>query len=70
MRMRQRKRMIDRQTLFNLHLEEFIADLNRTVEEAYRSLDEVLDLVDSDADGDNLRDGELENSTRRLPDNP
>jgi len=62
MRMRRRKMMIDRQSLFNLHLVEFIADLNRTLEEAYRSLDEVLDLVEGD---DDPRDSGLEEATER-----
>ena len=69
MRMRRRKMMIDRQSLFNLRLVEFIADLNRTLEEAYRSLDEVLDLVEGDADDDDPRDSGLEEATERPADN-
>lgn len=42
MRQRDRKKVIDRQSLFNIHLARFTAELNRTVEEAYRSLDEFI----------------------------
>jgi hypothetical protein len=50
MRMRNRKRMIDRQSLFNIHLANFIAELNQTLEEAYQSLDEALDSVEDSTD--------------------
>lgn len=42
MRQRDRKKVIDRQSLFNIHLARFTAELNQTVEEAYRSLDEFI----------------------------
>jgi len=42
MRQRDRKKVIDRQSLFNIHLARFTAELNQTVEEAYRSLDELI----------------------------
>jgi hypothetical protein len=65
MRLRDRKRMIDRQSLFNIRLARFTAELNRTVEEAYRSLDAVLDFVD-DTTGEEVP----ENPAARPPENP
>jgi len=42
MRQRDRKKVIDRQSLSNIHLARFTAELNQTIEEAYRSLDELI----------------------------
>lgn len=42
MRQRGRKKVIDRQSLFNIHLACFTAELNRAVEEAYGALDELI----------------------------
>ena len=49
MRQRMRKKMVERQSLFNIHLAQFTAELNRTVEDAYRTLDAVLAEVDGPA---------------------
>jgi hypothetical protein len=67
MRMRDRKMAVDRQSLFNIHLAEFVADLNRTVEEAYRSLDEVLDMVEDDAGDEGQPDGGQEDRVGQPP---
>lgn len=50
LRLRHRKKMINRRALADIRLAQLIVELNRTVEEAYRSLSEVLDLVDAPAD--------------------
>ena len=50
MRLRHRKKMINRRSLADIRLAQLIVQLNRTVEEAYKSLSEVLDLVDAPAD--------------------
>lgn len=50
MRLRYRKKMINRRALADIHLARLIVELNRTVEEAYRSLDEVLKLVKDETD--------------------
>jgi hypothetical protein len=42
--------MINRRALADIRLAQLIVELNRTVEEAYKSLSEVLDLVDAPAD--------------------
>ena len=42
MRMRYRKKTINRQALFNIRFAKFIAELNQTAEEVYKSLDEVM----------------------------
>jgi len=69
MRLRYRKKVIDRQSLFNIHLAKFTAELNQTIEEAYKSLDEVLDSVEGENDDEGLRDRSLEDTTDRPPDN-
>ena len=46
MRQRNRKKAIDRQSLFNIQLARFTAELNQTIEEAYRSLDELIRAVE------------------------
>lgn len=46
MRQRDRKKVIDRQSLFNIQLSRFTAELNQTIEEAYRSLDELIRAVE------------------------
>jgi hypothetical protein len=69
MRLRYRKKVIDRQSLFNIHIAKFIAELNQTVEEAYKSLDEVLDSVEGETDDEGLRDRSLEDTTDRPSDN-
>lgn len=55
MRLRYRKKMINRQALADIRLARLIVELNRTVEEAYRSLDEVLKLVEGPIDDENLQ---------------
>jgi hypothetical protein len=45
MQQRYRKNVVDRQSLFNIHLARFTDELNRTVEEAYRSLGEFIGPV-------------------------
>lgn len=47
MRQRDRKKVIDRQSLFNIHLARFMAELNQTVEEAYRFFDEFIAPVEA-----------------------
>jgi hypothetical protein len=69
MRLRDRKKAIDRQSLFNIHLARFTAELNQTIEEAYRSLGEVLDLAGSDNDDEVPGDSSLEDITDRPPKN-
>jgi hypothetical protein len=46
MRQRDRKKVIDRQSLSNIQFARFTAELNQTVEEAYRSLDELIRPVE------------------------
>jgi hypothetical protein len=46
MRQRDRKKVIDRQSLSNIQLARFTAELNETIEEAYRSLDEFIRPVE------------------------
>jgi hypothetical protein len=46
MRQRDRKKVIDRQSLFNIQLARFTAELNQTIEEAYRSFDELIRPVE------------------------
>ena len=65
MRMRYRKKVIGRQLLFNIQLAKFIAELNQTVEEAYKALVEVLDSVESETDDEGLRDRGVEDTTDR-----
>jgi hypothetical protein len=48
MRQRDRKKVIDRQSLFNIHLARFTAELNQTVEQAYRSLEELIRPVEGE----------------------
>ncbi len=48
MRQRDRKKVIDRQSLFNIQLARFTAELNQTIEEAYRSLDELIRAVEGE----------------------
>lgn len=67
MRMRHRKKMIDRQSLSNINFARFIAALNQTVEEAYRSLDDVIDLVESRAADQDLRHATVKESTDHPP---
>lgn len=42
MRLRYRKKTINRQALFNIRFAEFIAELNQTAEDVYKSLDEIV----------------------------
>lgn len=69
MRFRYRKKMIDRQSLFNIHLAKFTAELNQTVEEAYKTLNEFLGSVvpETDNEDENLQDKRLEDPTNRPP---
>lgn len=41
--------MINRRALADIRLARLIVELNRTVEEAYKALSEVLDLADAPA---------------------
>jgi hypothetical protein len=50
LRLRHRKKMINRRALADIRLAQLIVELNRTVEDAYKSLSEVLDLVDAPTD--------------------
>ena len=68
MRQRMRKKMVERQSLFNIHLAQFTAELNRTVEDAYRTLDAVLAEVDGPAEDAALQDQDPEQQTARPPD--
>lgn len=54
MRQRDRKKVIDRQSLFNIQLARFTAELNQTIEEAYRSLDELIRAVEGEK-GSNIQ---------------
>jgi hypothetical protein len=46
MRQRDRKKVIDRQSLCNIQLARFTVELNQTIEEAYRSLEELIRPVE------------------------
>jgi hypothetical protein len=50
MRTRDRKKTINRQALFNIRFAKFIAELNQTAEEVYRSLDEAIGSGEADTD--------------------
>ena len=52
MQLRHRKKMIDRRSLADIRLAQLIAALNMTVEEAYKSLGEVLELDERPTDGE------------------
>jgi hypothetical protein len=52
MRTRDRKKTINRQALFNIRFAKFIAELNQTAEEVYRSLDEAIGSGEADTDTD------------------
>ena len=69
MRLRYKKKVIDGHSLFNIHLAKFTAELNQTVEDAYKSLDEFLTSVDREADDENPRNGSLEDTADRPPTN-
>ena len=53
MRQRDRKKVIDRQSLFNIQLARFTAEFNQTIEEAYRSLDELIRAVEGEKGSNN-----------------
>ena len=65
MRMRYRKKLIDRQSLANLYLAMFIDEFGRTVEEAYKSFVEVIPSVDAASGDEYPRDQNLEHTTGR-----
>ena len=69
MRMRYRKKLNDRQSLFNIHLADFIAEFNQTVEEAYKSLEQVLETVEGGTEADGLQGRSLGDTTDRPPEN-
>lgn len=58
MQMRDRKKAIDRQSLANIHIARFIAELNRAIEEAYQSDENVPDSGDSETGDEGARDKE------------
>jgi len=70
MRLRDRKKAIDRQSLFNIHFAQFIVELNQTLEEAYKSLDEVIDAAESENNDEDLRDTSPGDTTEGPPGNP
>lgn len=65
MRLRYRKKTINRQSLFNIRFARFIAELNQTAEEVYRSLDEVVgsDEAETETTDENPRDGRSRGAT-------
>lgn len=50
MRLRDKKRAMNRRALSDIRLAKFIVDLNRTVEEAYFALDNALGLEEGATD--------------------
>ena len=69
MRLRYRKKVTDKRSLFNIHLAKFTTEINQTIEEAYKSLDEFLGSVDSEADDEDRRSRSVEETTDRPPSN-
>ena len=62
MRMRYRKKTINRQALFNIRFAKFIAELNQTAEEVYKSLDEVLGSAETETADENPQERRLQGS--------
>jgi hypothetical protein len=65
MRMRYRKKTINRQALFNIRFANFIAELNQTAEEVYKSLDEVMGSgeMETETADENPQERRLQGST-------
>jgi hypothetical protein len=49
MRQRDRKKMVDRQSIANIHIGRFIAELNQALEEAYQRLEDAHGAAGNEA---------------------
>ena len=67
MRLRNRNKVIDRQSLSNIRFAKFTAELNQAVEAAYKSLEVVLGAADRAIELNGLQDNTRNGTVNRPP---